>query len=161
MYSKCTFSKAIEHGTLPPHPLFNKPGTSGKQNSACYHITEIMPRSKCTVWGWSLSLFVPPTTANFSTSIPLFLPLLATWRQFRYLSRIVCWRCSRAFAWKHAPNSCLLCILVFASRITRIKDDTKLETLTSKYDLYLKMLCPVTKLLLLVQQPSCPISDRK
>jgi hypothetical protein len=34
MYPQCTYSKEIEHGTFPPHPLFNNPRTSGKQNFA-------------------------------------------------------------------------------------------------------------------------------
>ena len=59
MYPQCTYSKAREYGTLPPHPLFNNLGTSGKQNFAWYHIIEIMPRSKCTEGGAFPSLCLP------------------------------------------------------------------------------------------------------
>jgi len=160
MYPQCTHSKAIEHGTLPPHPLFKNPRTTGKQNFAWYHITEIMPRSKCTVWGWSLPVFVSPMTANFSTSIALcvYLPQEGSYGISHEFCVGEVARRSRGSL--HQIRVCFY-ILVFASGTTRSKDDTKLESLCSKYDLYLKMLCPVTKLLLLVHQLSCPISDRK
>jgi hypothetical protein len=118
MYPQCTYSKAIEHGTLPPHPLFNNPGTSGKQNFAWYHITEIMPRSKCTVRGSSLPLFVPPTTANFSTSIALcvYLPQEGSFGISQELCVGEVARRSRGNT--HRTRVCF-CILVFASRTKR------------------------------------------
>lgn len=106
------------------------------------------------------SLFVSPTTANFSTSIALcvYLPQEGSFGISQELCVGEFARRSRGST--HRTRVCF-CILVFASGTTRSKDETKLETLSSKYDLILKMLHPVTKLLLLEHQPFCPIAYRK
>ena len=90
--------------------------------------------------GRSLPLFVPPTTANFSTSIALcvYLPQEGSFGTSQELCVGEVARRSRGSM--HRTPVCF-CILVFVSTTIRSKDDIKLETLSSKCDLYLKMLC--------------------
>jgi hypothetical protein len=79
-----------------------------------------------------LSLFVPPTSANFSTSIALcvYLPQEGRFGNSQKLGVV---EVGQAFAWKHAPKSCLFSAFWYLPLgLHESKDDTKLETLSSK-----------------------------
>jgi len=132
----------------------------GQQASKTSHditLPKLCPAARAQCEGGA---YQSPTTANFSTSIALcvYLPQEGSYGISHELCVGEVARRSRGSM--HRTPVCF-CILVFASETTRSKDDTKFESLPSKHDLNLKMVYPVTKLLLLVHQPSCPISDRK
>jgi hypothetical protein len=93
------------------------------------------------VWERSLPTFVPPTTANFSTSIALWANLSQE-GSFGISQDLCVEEVARRSRGCVHPTSVCFCILVPASRITRTKDDNKLETLSSKYDFNLTRLCP-------------------
>jgi hypothetical protein len=105
MYPLCTYLKATEQETLLPQALLNMYGTSCRQNIALYHITEIR---NCI--GWSLPLFLPPTTANFSTSIVLCVNLPHE-RSFRISQDLCVGEVARRSQGSVLPAPVCFCIL--------------------------------------------------